>query len=43
MKGARATVDEAISGTVYVVDYEPTNGGNMVMNHMWVTEDEITE
>lgn len=42
MKGATATVDEAIQGTVYVVDYEPADGGEMVMNHMWVTEDEMT-
>lgn len=43
MKGANATVDEAIQGTVYVVDYEPADGGEMMMNHMWVTDDEITE
>ncbi|WP_207941379.1 hypothetical protein DOK78_001139 [Enterococcus sp. DIV2402] len=43
MKGANATVDEAIQGTVYVVDYEPADGGEMMMNHMWVTEAEITE
>ena len=41
MMGATATVDDAINGTVYVVDYTPTNGDEMVQNHMWVTEDEM--
>lgn len=41
MMGAEATVDEAITGTVYVVDYEATDGSGMVKNHMWVTESEL--
>ncbi|KAF1302702.1 YdhK family protein [Enterococcus saccharolyticus] len=42
MQGATATIDQAIEGTVYVVDYEPTDGGETVTNHMWMTEDELT-
>ncbi len=42
MQGAKATVDEAITGTVYVIDYEATDGSGPVKNHMWVTEDELT-
>ena len=41
MMGAEATVDEAITGTVYVVDYEANDGSGMVKNHMWVTESEL--
>lgn len=41
MEGATATVDAAINGTVYVVDYEPTDGGETVTNHMWMTENEL--
>ncbi|MDO5649036.1 MAG: YdhK family protein [Gallicola sp.] len=41
MKGATATVDNAIQGTAYAVDYTPTNGGEPMEDHMWVTGDEV--
>lgn len=41
MNGAKAQVDKVIEGTVYVVNYIPTDGGELVENHMWITEDEI--
>ena len=41
MKGAEAVVDDAIQGTVYAVDYTPTNGGEKIENHMWVIGDEV--
>lgn len=41
MMGAKAKVDKSITGTVYVVNYTPTNGQKEVKNHMWVTEDEM--
>jgi len=41
MMGAKAKVDKSITGTVYVVNYTPTNGQEEVKNHMWVTEDEM--
>lgn len=41
MKGATATVDNAIQGTAYAVDYTPTNGGEPMKDHMWVTGDEV--
>lgn len=43
MNGATATIDSANDTTVYMVDYKPTNGGEEVKNHKWVTEEEITE
>lgn len=42
MNGAKATVEFALTDTVYVIDYVPTDGGEMVKNHMWVTSDEIS-
>ena len=41
MMGAEAKVDKSITGTVYVVNYTPTDGQKEVKNHMWVTEDEM--
>ncbi|ETW90445.1 hypothetical protein X839_04225 [Streptococcus thermophilus MTH17CL396] len=41
MMGAEAKVDKSIKGTVYVVNYTPTDGQKEVKNHMWVTEDEM--
>lgn len=43
MQGATAIVDSVEETTVYMIDYKPTNGGEMVKNHKWVTESEITE
>ena len=41
MNGAVAQVDSAEETTVYMVDYTPTNGGEEVKNHKWVTESEL--
>lgn len=42
MKGAKATIDSAEKTTVYMVNYEPTTGGDPVKNHMWVTGSELS-
>ncbi|WP_421385020.1 DUF1541 domain-containing protein [Bacillus salacetis] len=42
MKGAAAIIDTAEQTTVYVVDYTPQNGSEIVKNHLWVTEDELS-
>lgn len=42
MDGASAVIDDAEKTTVYMVDYQPTNGGPMVKNHKWVTEEELS-
>ncbi|WP_409306016.1 YdhK family protein [Peribacillus sp. SCS-155] len=42
MKGATATIDSAEQTTVYMVDITPTNGGEIMKNHKWVTEDELS-
>lgn len=42
MEGATATIDSAEETTVYMVDYEPTTGGEKVKNHKWVTESELS-
>ncbi|MBB6735279.1 YdhK family protein [Cohnella zeiphila] len=42
MDGAKATIDSAEQTTVYMVDYMPTTGGEMVKNHKWVTESELS-
>ena len=38
MEGATATIDDAKSTTVYMIDYQPTTGGEEVKNHKWVTD-----
>jgi hypothetical protein len=38
----RQTIDSAEHTTVYMVDYMPTTGGEMVKNHKWVTESELS-
>lgn len=43
MDGATAEIDSAEQTTVYMVSYMPTNGGEKVSNHKWVTEDELSE
>ncbi len=43
MNGAKASIDSAEQTTVYMVDYTPTTGGEVVKNHKWVTESEITK
>lgn len=42
MKGATAEIDSAEETTVYMVDYTPTNGGEEIKNHKWVTESELS-
>lgn len=42
MKGAEATIKGAYDTTVYMVTYTPTDGGEKVENHKWVTEDELS-
>lgn len=42
MKGAKAVIDSAEEMTVYMVDFEPTDGSEKVTNHQWVTEDELS-
>ena len=42
MKGALAKIDSAEKTTVYMIDYTPTNGGEKVTNHKWVTESELS-
>lgn len=41
MKGAEATIESSNDTTVYMIDYQPTDGGDRVRNHKWVTEDEL--
>ncbi|OAS85903.1 hypothetical protein A6K24_23220 [Metabacillus litoralis] len=42
MQGATAVIDSAEATTVYMVNYTPTNGGEEVKNHKWVTESELS-
>ncbi|MDQ0272775.1 YdhK family protein [Cytobacillus purgationiresistens] len=41
MEGATVEIVSAETTTVYMIDYTPTNGGEEVTNHKWVTEDEL--
>lgn len=41
MDGAKAVIDTAEETTVYMVDFTPTDGGEKVTNHQWVTEAEL--
>ncbi|SMH28188.1 Protein of unknown function [Carnobacterium iners] len=43
MEGASATIDSSEDTTVYMIDYEPTSGGETVTNHKWFTEDELSK
>lgn len=43
MEGATATIDSAVVTTVYMIDYKPTDGGPLVRNHKWFTEDEFSQ
>ena len=42
MEGALAKIDSAEKTTVYMIDYTPTTGGEVVTNHKWVTEGELS-
>jgi hypothetical protein len=43
MEGATAEVDSAEQTTVYMIDFTPTNGGEKVTKHKWVTESELSD
>ena len=43
MDDAPATIEASKTTTIYMIDYEPTTGGDTVKNHKWVTEDELSE
>jgi hypothetical protein len=42
MDGETAVIDSAEKTNVYMVDFTPTNGGEEVKNHKWVTESELS-
>lgn len=42
MEGAKAVIDSSEATTVYMVDYQPTDGGETIRNHQWVVEEEIS-
>lgn len=42
MDGATAMIDSAEQTTVYVLDFTPTTGGEEIINHKWVTEEELS-
>lgn len=41
MEGQAAVIEEVLDTTVYMVDYQPTDGGEVIRNHKWVTEEEM--
>jgi len=41
MNGATATIDSAEDTTVYMVNFTPTAGGEEIVNHKWVIENEL--
>ncbi|WP_281658400.1 YdhK family protein [Halobacillus sp. Cin3] len=41
MNGAEAVIESGEKTTVYMVDYTPTDGGEKVTNHKWLTESEL--
>jgi len=41
MEGATATINQAEETTIYMVDFLPTDGDEIIRNHQWVTEDEL--
>lgn len=43
MDDAPATIEASKTTTIYMINYEPTTGGDTVKNHKWVTEDELSE
>lgn len=42
MEGATAEIVSSEKTTVYMVDYTPITGGEVVKNHKWVTESELS-
>lgn len=39
--GLSAVIVQVVEGPVYMVDYDPTDGGARVVNHQWVSESEL--
>src|SRR5699024_9569623 len=42
MDGVTAIIESAVKTTVYMINYTPTTGGEVVKNHKWVTESELS-
>lgn len=42
MDDAPAIIEASKTTTIYMIDYEPTTGGDTIKNHKWVTEDELS-
>jgi transcription antitermination factor NusG len=42
MDGVTAEIASAEETTVYLIDFTPTTGGEVVTNHKWVTESELS-
>lgn len=42
MEGANATIESVEDTTVYVVDYQPTDGGKLVRDHKWLIDSELS-
>ena len=36
-----ATWDEVVAGVAYMVDFTPTDGGEPIINHQWVSQEEL--
>lgn len=43
MMGAKAIINSAVSTTVYMIDYIPTTAEQIVKNHKWVIESELSD
>lgn len=43
MEGAEATIAGAFDTTVYEVSYTPTDGGERVIDHRWVIQEDLEE
>ncbi len=43
MENATVRIDEAQQTTVYMIDYVSTTNNDVVKNHKWVTEEELTK
>lgn len=41
MQGAKAKIVQVENGPAYAVNYQPTDGGQRVMNHLYLAQDEI--
>lgn len=42
MDGATATIDSVKGTIVYMIDLIPTTGSELITNHKWATEEELT-